>query len=78
MGTGHVDEIPWRVRDGATYYVGLQLENHRVFLLKGGVVVERPAAVKVDVLQQFLVGEEAEAFQLLDTLFAWYSRFEPE
>ena len=49
-GPGHVDEVSRRIRDAVACLVGSQLGILCAFFLEGGVVVEGPAAVQVEVL----------------------------
>ena len=54
-GSGHVDEVSRRIRDAVACLVGSQLGILCAFFLESGVVVEGPAAVQVDVLEQLWI-----------------------
>ena len=81
-GPGHVDEVSRRIRDAVARLVGSQLGILRALFLEGGVVVKGPAAVQVEVLEQFWIGERGavklETVQFLDTLLTRHTGLEPE
>ena len=81
-GPGHVDEVPGRVRDAVARLVGSKLGVQRALFLQGGVVVKGPAAMQVEVLEQFRIGErgavELEPIQFLDALLPRHTGLEPE